>query len=95
MQLFSFLKKEFVKNVLTLITGSALSQIIIYASILLLTRLFSTEIFGIYILFSSATLILKPLATLQYEFAIVLPKKDEDAINLLGFSTTYCSYILF
>ena len=86
MQLFSFLKKEFVKNVLTLITGSALSQVVIYASILLLTRLFSTEIFGIYMLFSSATIILKPLATLQYEFAIVLPKKDKDALNLLGFS---------
>jgi len=93
MQLFSFLKKEFVKNVLTLITGSALSQIIIYVSILLLTRLFSTEIFGIYILFSSATLILKPLATLQYELAIVLTKKDEDAINLLGFSIiVLCCY---
>ncbi len=86
MQLFSFLKKEFVKNVLTLITGSAISQVIIYASILLLTRLFSTELFGIYILFSSATLILKPLATLQYELALVLPKNDKDAINLFGFS---------
>lgn len=95
MQLFSFLKKEFVKNILTLITGSALSQIVIYISILLLTRLFSTELFGIYILFSSATLILKPLATLQYEFAIVLPKKDEDAINLLGFSILIlCFYCL-
>ena len=95
MQLFSFLKKEFVKNVLTLITGSAISQIVIYASILLLTRLFSTELFGIYILFSSVTLILKPLATLQYEFAIVLPKKNEDAINLLGFSIiVLCCYCL-
>ena len=98
MQLFSFLKKEFVKNVLTLITGSALSQVVIYASILILTRLFSTELFGIYTLFSSVTLILKPLATLQYEFAIVLPKKDKDAINLVGFSfiilTIYCFLLL-
>ena len=95
MQLFSFLKKEFVKNVLTLITGSAISQVVIYASILLLTRLFSPELFGVYILFSSATLILKPLATLQYEFAIVLPKKNEDAINLLGFSIlVLCCYCL-
>ena len=98
MQLFSFLKKEFVKNVLTLITGSALSQVVIYASILILTRLFSTELFGIYMLFSSATLILKPLATLQYEFAIVLPKKDTDAINLAGFSfiilLSYCLLLL-
>lgn len=98
MQLFSFLKKEFVKNVLTLITGSGLSQVVIYASILVLTRLFSTELFGIYMLFSSATLILKPLATLQYEFAIVLPKKDTDAINLVGFSfiilVSYCLLLL-
>lgn len=98
MQLFSFLKKEFVKNVLTLITGSAISQVVIYASILLLTRLFSTEIFGVYILFSSATLILKPIATLQYEFALVLPKKDKDAINLFGFSIIvlclYCILLL-
>ena len=98
MQLFSFLKKEFVKNVLTLITGSALSQVVIYASILLLTRLFSAELFGIYVLFSSATVILKPLATLQFEFSIVLPKKDEDAINLFAFSTLililYCFLLL-
>ena len=83
MQLFSFLKKEFVKNVLTLFTGSAISQIVIYASILIIARIFSTEIFGIYMLFSSVTLILKPLATLQYEFAIVLPKKKSDSLNLL------------
>ncbi|WP_282073481.1 lipopolysaccharide biosynthesis protein [Polaribacter atrinae] len=98
MQLFSFFKKEFVKNVFTLITGAALSQVVIYASILILTRLFSTELFGIYTLFSSVTLILKPLATMQYEFAIVLPKKDKDAINLVGFSfiilTIYCLLLL-
>jgi len=98
MQLFSFLKKEFVKNVFTLITGSAISQVVVYASILLLTRLFSTEVFGIYTLFSSVTLILKPLATLQYEFAIVLPKRPKDAINLFAFSiivlTFYCLLLL-
>lgn len=93
MQLFSFLKKEFVKNVLTLITGSAFSQIIIYAAILILTRLFSPEVFGVYILFSSATLVLKPLATLQYEFAIVLPEEKNDALNLLSFS--FFTLILF
>jgi O-antigen/teichoic acid export membrane protein len=86
MQLFSFLKKEFVKNVLTLITGSALSQIIIYASILLLTRLFSTEIFGIYVLFTSSILVLKPIISLQFELAIVLQKKDTDAINIFALS---------
>ena len=86
MRLFSFLKKDFVKNVLTLITGSAISQIVIYASILLLTRLFSPELFGVYILYSSSVLILKPIITLQLELAIILPKKDEDAINVFALS---------
>jgi O-antigen/teichoic acid export membrane protein len=87
MQLFSFLKKEFVRNVLTLITGSAISQVVIYASILVLTRLFSTELFGIYILFTSSILLLKPIVSLQLELAIVLPKKDEEAINIFALTT--------
>jgi len=87
MQLFSFFKKEFVKNVLTLITGSAISQIVLYVSILVLTRLFSTELFGVYILFSSSILLIKPIISLQLELAIVLPKKDEEAINILAITT--------
>lgn len=86
MRLFSFLKKEFVKNVLTLVTGSAISHAILYFSILIITRIFSTELFGLYILFSSATLILKQLFTLQYEFTIILSKKEDEAINLFSFS---------
>ena len=98
MQLFSFLKKEFVKNVFTLITGAALSQIIVYTSILLLTRLFSPELFGIYILFTSAVLVLKPIITLQLELAIILPQKDEDAINTFAlsvFATLLLSLLTF
>jgi lipopolysaccharide exporter len=86
MQLISFLKKDFVKNVMTLITGSVFSQIIIYAAILILTRLFSTELFGVYILFSSAILILKPIVSLQLELAVVLPKRNKDAVNIFVLS---------
>ena len=87
MQLFSFLKKEFVKNVLTLMTGSVISQVVIYASILMLTRLFSSELFGVYFLFTSSVLLLKPVISLQLELAIVLPKKDEEAINIFALTT--------
>lgn len=95
MQLFSFFKKEFVKNVLTLVTGSAISQLIIYASVLILTRLFSPEIFGVYILFSSSILILNPIITLQYELAIVIPKDDKDAINTLTLSLLIILFLSF
>lgn len=86
MQLFSFFKKDFVKNVLTLLSGSTLSQVIIYLALLCLTRLFSTEVFGIYMLFSSTVLILKPIVSLQLELAILLPKRDKDAINVFSLS---------
>lgn len=85
-QLISFFNKDFVKNVLTLLSASAISQIIIFSSILFLTRLFSTEIFGMYMLFSSSILILKPIISLQYELAILLPKEDKYAINILSLS---------
>ena len=93
MQLFSFLKKDFVKNVITLITGSALSQLITYAAILLLTRLFSKELFGVYTLFSSAILILKPIVSLQLELAVVLPKRNKDAVNIFILSIISLQFI--
>jgi O-antigen/teichoic acid export membrane protein len=86
MQLISFLKKDFVKNVMTLITGSVFSQLIIYAALLVLTRLFSRELFGVYVLFSSAILILKPIVSLQLDLAVVLPKRNKDAVNIFVLS---------
>lgn len=85
-KLVYFFKKDFVKNVLTLITGSGISQVVIYGSTLILTRLFSEEAFGVLMLFSSSLILLKPIASLQYELAILLPKRNKDAINLFAFS---------
>ncbi len=67
-------------------SGSSVSQIIIYAATLILTRLFSEDLFGVYILFSSSVIILKPITSLQYELSILLPKRDKDAFNLFVFS---------
>jgi len=82
MQLLSFFKKDFIKNVLTLLTGSALSQVIVYVAMLWLTRLFSKELFGVYMLFSSCIFILKPLTSLQLELTVLLPKKEKEAANI-------------
>lgn len=99
MQIRSFLKKEFVKNVATLSSGSIISQIIIYISILLLTRLFTSEAFGVYILFTSLLFVLKPISTLQYEFTVVLPKNRKEAVNLFAFTllvlVIICSILFF
>lgn len=82
-----FIKKllqiEFVRHFLTLFTGSTLSQVILFAITPILTRLYSEELFGLYFVFTSIVMVLKTIATLRFELAIVLPKKDEDAINVI------------
>lgn len=93
MQLFSFLKKDFVKNVLTLITGSFISQGILFLVIPVLTRLFDKDTFGIYLLFTSSLYILRPLTSLSLELVILIPKRNKDAINLL-FTSFLIGFIL-
>lgn len=90
MSIYSYFNKyknnSFFKNFLTLLTGSVIAQAIIFLSIPFLTRLFDEEAFGVYALYASIVFLLKSLATFCYELAIVLPKRDKDAINLFAFS---------
>lgn len=80
-------KSEFSRNVLTLMTGTTIAQAIIIAISPILTRLYSPEDFGVYAFFTAITSIFGSIANGRYELAIMLPKKDEDAINItaLGF----------
>ena len=77
-------KSEFGRNVLTLMTGSSLAQILPILLIPVLTRLFSPEEFGLYALYMSIITFLLVLSAGRYEQAIVLPVEDRDAINVLG-----------
>ena len=85
-RLRKLLKNEFFRNFLTLFTGSSIAQAIPFIITPFLTRLFPNEIFGIFFVYSSTIMILSILSTLQYELAIVLPKKEKDAANLLALS---------
>ena len=76
-------KTEFGKNVVTLLTGNSIAQAIPIAISPILTRLYTPEDFGIFALYLSIVSILVILATGKYDVAIMLPKKDADAINLL------------
>ena len=93
MQLISFLKKDFVKNVSTLITGSFISQAIFFLILPVLTRLFDKDTFGIFLLFSSSLYILRPLTSLSLELVILIPKRNKDAVNLL-FTSIFIGFIL-
>ena len=80
------LKNEFYRNVATLLSGSAIAQAIPILIMPILTRIYPTEIFGIFFIYSSIILVLTIISTLEYELAIVLPEKDEDAINVFVLS---------
>jgi len=83
-------KSEFSRNVLTLMTGTTIAQAIPIGISPILTRLYTPEDFGLLTLFVAITSIFGSIANARYELAIMLPKKDEDAINIfaLGFIIT-------
>ena len=91
-------KSEFSRNVLTLMTGTTIAQAIPIAISPILTRIYSPEDFGVFALFIAITAIFGSIANGRYELAIMLPVKDEDAINIfaLGFIiTVLISLLLF
>jgi O-antigen/teichoic acid export membrane protein len=83
-------KSEFSRNVLTLMTGTTIAQAIPIAISPILTRIYTPEDFGILALFVAITSIFGSISNGRYELVIMLPKKDEDAINImaLGFIIT-------
>ncbi|MCX7748534.1 MAG: oligosaccharide flippase family protein [Clostridia bacterium] len=103
MSLFKRLKgklviSSFTKSVITLMTGTTVAQIIPIAISPILTRLYSPSDFGILGLFSAIVFILGPVANAKYEQAIILPEKDEEAINVtvLSIVTSFTlSVVLF
>ena len=87
------LQSEFSRNVLTLMTGSMIAQAIPIAISPILTRIYTPEDFGMFALYMSISSLFAIFATGRYELAIMLPKKDEDAVNILAFSVIIAFFI--
>lgn len=79
-------KKSFAFDVLTITGGATLAQILTILSVPVLTRLYQPENFGVWALYSSITSIISVIVCMRYEYSIMLPDSDEDAVNLLGVS---------
>jgi O-antigen/teichoic acid export membrane protein len=76
-------KSDFYKAILTILSGSTLAQLIPLISEPILVRLFTPLEFGILALFLAVSTIFSSVATARYEMAIVLPKTDRSAVNIL------------
>jgi len=79
------------KGVLVLGSGTAVAQLIGIVTMPIITRLYTPADLGVLAVYSSVLAIFGVGATLRYEFAYALPKRDEDAANLLGL----CLALLF
>lgn len=73
--------------------GTGLAQALPIAVSPILTRLYSPEEFGVFAFFLAITAIAAVPVTGRYELAIMLPKEDKDAINIMLFSL-FLSFIL-
>jgi lipopolysaccharide exporter len=86
-------KSSFVKNVLVVMSGSAVAQIIGFALTPIISRLYSPSDFGIFGSFSAVSGVIAAGVTLEYTQAIMLPKEKGDAINLFFVSCLATSAI--
>jgi lipopolysaccharide exporter len=79
-------KSSSFKNILVVMSGTAMAQIIGFALTPIISRLFSPSDFGVFGSFVSISGIIAVGVTLQYSQAIMLPKTKADAINLFVLS---------
>jgi len=76
-------RSHFLSDVLILVTGTSIAQIITIFASPIITRLYGPETFGVFALIISITSIVGVLVSMRYEYAIMLPDSDEEAASLL------------
>lgn len=65
-------------------TGTTIAQVIPILASPVLSRLYQPSDFGTFGVYTSITAIAAVIATGKYELAIILPKDDEDSINIIA-----------
>ncbi|MCP4371495.1 MAG: oligosaccharide flippase family protein [Deltaproteobacteria bacterium] len=80
---------SFFKNILVVMTGTAIAQLIGFLLVPVISRLYSPSDFGVYGSFNAILGIIAAGVTLDYTQAIMLPKQKEDAFNLFVLSCVF------
>lgn len=73
----------FVRNIAYLSGGTLVGQFISTASLPILTRLYSPDLFGVLAVFMSAIMVLSVAACLRFDLAVPLPNTDSEAASLV------------
>ncbi|MFZ2261730.1 MAG: oligosaccharide flippase family protein [Luteococcus japonicus] len=73
----------FLRHVLTLMTGTAVAQAIPLLARPVLSRMYTTEEFGLYSIYMSLAAGIVTIGALRYDLAVVIPEKDSDARGIV------------
>lgn len=85
---------DYIKDISTLVGGSLIAQIIAFLSLPLISRLYLPEDFGAYSTFITISGIFGLVSNLLYDRAIVLPKKNSNALGIF-LAAIFFSFIIF
>jgi O-antigen/teichoic acid export membrane protein len=82
-------KSEFSSNVLIVMFGTILSQVLPIIASPVITRLYGTSQFGVFATYSAIVGILSSISSLRFELAINLPKSDSQSYIISIFSLIF------
>ena len=86
-------QNRFLKNVFTLLSGTAIGQLVPILISPILTRLYTPDEIGIYSIFFASSNILALVASGRFEFAILIPKQRKEATEIV--QASFIFLILF
>ena len=79
-------RSEFLKNVFTIFSGNVIAQAIPFLIEPVIARIYSPEDFAVLSVYLSVANLFSIIATGRYELAVMLPKEDRKAVNVIGLS---------
>jgi O-antigen/teichoic acid export membrane protein len=96
MKITSLLKSSAIRNFAKLLSANVVAQVIGLLIYPILTRMYAPEDFGLLNLFLSIGGVFTLVSIAEYQYAIVLPKDEKNAISVfhVGFFLLLCSVVL-
>ena len=82
----SILRSDFIRKVFILFSGTSIAQLIPILISPILTRIYTAQEFGTFGLYVAIVALFSVISTGRFEIAILLPKKNIDAVQLTNLS---------
>ena len=71
--------RDYLAGIGKLVSGAALAHVVTFAAAPVITRLYGPDAYGVAAGFSALYLVFAAVAALRYDYAVILPERDEDA----------------